>query len=212
MASVPLRTDTTTDDTLAIGRLGAVLGLRDEPGPVALGPGGPYLVTSVVDTRRVLTDSDAFLFPVDVTRRATTGEHAMITRLRPDQVTRGLATFEHELSRAVVAWAADDAADAMRVLREPVARSTTDAVLGPLEPADRDRVADLVLAWIDALAPVIAAARPPRRWSNTRRAERAARVDLERALADLRGLAAASPRRRPGRPCGCGRPRGSRPA
>ena len=186
MASVPLRADTTTDDTLAIGRLGAVLGLAGEPGPIALGPRGPYLVTSVADTRRVLTDSDAFLFPVDVTRRTTTGEHAMITRLRPDQVARGLATFERQLSLAATAWDADSPADAMRVLREPVARSTTDAVLGPLEPRERDRVADLVLAWIDALAPVIAAARPPHRWSGTRRAERTARVDLERALADLR--------------------------
>ncbi len=186
MATVPLRSDPTTDDTLAIGRLGAVLASRDEPGPVPLGPHGPYLVTSLSDTRRVLTDGESFLVPVDVTRRTTTGEHAMIARLRPDQVARGLATFERELLSAVAVWDSHGAADAMRVLRQPVARSTTDAVLGPVETADRDRVADLVLAWIDALAPVIAAGRPPSRWSRARRAEGRARRALERALTDLR--------------------------
>jgi hypothetical protein len=61
-------------------------------------------------------------------------------------------------------------------------------VLPSLDLDQRDLVADLVLDWIDALAPVIAARRPPRRWSRVRRAERAARVALDDALAALPGL------------------------
>ena len=186
MAPDPLRSATTTDDTAAIGRLGAVLAARGRPGPVALGPHGPHLVTSVADTRRVLTDAEVFRFPVDVTRRATTGEHAMVARLRPDQVARGTRTFEAELARATTAWDDGGSDDAMTVLRLPVARSTTDAVLGPLETTQRDHVADLVLAWVDALAPIIAATRPPRRWSRARREERRTRAALERSLEDLR--------------------------
>ena len=53
----------------------------------------------------------------------------------------------------------------------------------PRRDARRDLVADLVLAWIDALGPVIAARRPPGRWSRGRRAERDARVALDDALA-----------------------------
>jgi hypothetical protein len=70
-----------------------------------------------------------------------------------------------------------------------VARSTSAAVLPPsvgTEP--RDAVADAVLAWIDALAPVIAAERPPRRWSRARRAEERTRRALEDALAAVDGL------------------------
>ena len=48
----------------------------------------------------------------------------------------------------------------MLLLRRPVARSTTSAVLASLDLDQRDHVADLVLGWIDALGPVIAARRP----------------------------------------------------
>lgn len=185
MASVPLRTDDTTDDTPALGRLGAVLATRGRPGPVALGPHGPHVVTTYADSRRVLTDPDAFTFPVDVARRAASGPQPPLPRLRPDQVAVGLATFEAELATATATWVAGEPADAMQVLRAPLARSTTDAVLGPLQPARRDQVADLVLAWIDALAPVISASRPPHRWSSARRTERRTRAALEAALADL---------------------------
>jgi cytochrome P450 len=153
---------------------------------VSLGPHGPSLVTSNADGRRVLGDTEAFSFPVDVSRRAATGPQPPLPRLRPDQVAAGLATFEAELSPVTGAWDRGEVADAMQVLRLPVARSTTEAVLGPLATEQRDAVADLVLAWVDALGPVIAAARPPRRWSRTRRAERAARTDLEDALRALR--------------------------
>ena len=152
---------------------------------MSLGPHGPHLVTTAADTKRVLTDTDAFTFPVDVTRRAATGDHPPIPRLRPDQVATGLATLETELAAAARAWDGDAEADAMQVLRAPMARSTTDAVLGPIGPAQRDRVADLVLAWVDSLGPVISATRPPARWSRVRRAEHRARTALDQALAEL---------------------------
>ena len=76
----------------------------------------------------------------------------------------------------------------MVLLRRPVARSTAAAVLATAGDEKRDLVADLVLDWIDALAPVIAARRPPRRWSRVRRAERDARIALEDALAAVPGL------------------------
>ncbi|GAB2617797.1 hypothetical protein GCM10027270_00360 [Nocardioides ginkgobilobae] len=142
-------------------------------------------MTTNADTRRVLTDTDSFVFPVDVSRRATSGPQPVLPRLRPDQVARGLTTFESELVLACAAWDDEAEAEAMAVLRAPVARSTTDAVLGPLATRDRDRVAELVLAWVDSLGPVIAADRPPARWSRLRRAERRARQALEGALADL---------------------------
>lgn len=142
-------------------------------------------MTTNADTRRVLTDTDSFGFPVDVSRRAATGPQPPLPRLRPDQVARGLATFESELAPACAAWDDGAEAEAMTVLRTPVARSTTDAVLGPLATGDRDRVADLVLAWVDSLGPVISADRPPSRWSRARREERRARQALEGALADL---------------------------
>ena len=75
----------------------------------------------------------------------------------------------------------------MVVLRRPVARSTVAAVL-ECDVRTRDRVADLTLDWIDALAPVIAARRPPGRWSRVRRTERDARFALDDALASVPGL------------------------
>ena len=76
-----------------------------------------------------------------------------------------------------------------RLLRRPVARSTCDALLPEATEPQRDAVASGVLDWIDALAPVIAAARAPRRWSRARRDERTARLRLEDLLAPLPGLA-----------------------
>ena len=73
--------------------------------------------------------------------------------------------------------------EAMELLRRPVARATCAAVLTDLDTDRRDEVADLVLAWIDALAPVISSPRAPRRWSRVRRAEHRSRVALEDALA-----------------------------
>jgi cytochrome P450 len=73
----------------------------------------------------------------------------------------------------------------MDLLRRPVARATCAAVLAGLADGRRDEVADLVLAWIDALAPVIASPRAPRRWSRTRRHEHRTRIALEDALAEV---------------------------
>jgi cytochrome P450 len=73
----------------------------------------------------------------------------------------------------------------MDLLRQPVARATCGAVLTGLADAERDKIADLVLAWIDALAPVIASPRVPRRWSRLRRQEHRTRTALESALADV---------------------------
>lgn len=142
-------------------------------------------MTTNADTRRVLTDTDSFVFPLDVSRRATSGAQPVLPRLDRDQVARGLTTFESELAVASAAWDGGAEAEAMTVLRAPVARSTTDAVLGPLTTGDRDRVASMVLAWVDSLGPVISADRPPTRWSRARREERGARRALEAALADL---------------------------
>ncbi|KRE97229.1 hypothetical protein ASG76_00395 [Nocardioides sp. Soil774] len=179
------------------GRLGTVLSVP-RGGVARLAPGGPWVVTSHADAKRVLTDPARFDFPGDVSRSgdlsSSVGEtrsgHVVFPPLTPAEVARGTATFEHEWPLAL---AEHDAADpgqpyeAMHVLRRPVARSTTDAVLGPLDGSARDLVADLVLDWIDALAPIISARRPPRRWSSARRAERSARLALEDELAPLVG-------------------------
>jgi hypothetical protein len=95
-----------------------------------------------------------------------------------------MAVFEQEWRRAVTA-PAGGTYDAMVVLRDPVARATCAAVLPDCDPDERDVIARLVLSWIDALGPVIAAARPPRRWSRLRRRELHARVALEEALDGL---------------------------
>ncbi len=179
------------------GRLGAVLS-APRTGVVRLSPAGPWLVTTHADARRVLTEPHLFDFPGDVTRSGdlsgSTGDsrsgHTVFAPLTPDQVARGVHTFEQELAAALDAHdrsSPTEPYDAMVLLRHPVARSTTAAVLGQLDEARRDRVAALVLDWIDALAPVISARRPPGRWSRTRRTEKAARYALEDELAPLVG-------------------------
>ena len=69
----------------------------------------------------------------------------------------------------------------MVLLRRPIARSTVAAVV-VTDVRTRDLVADLTLGWIDSLAPIISARRPPGRWSRARRAERDARFALDDAL------------------------------
>ena len=73
----------------------------------------------------------------------------------------------------------------MLLLRRPVARSTTTAVLPSAGGSVRDLVADQVLDWIDSLAPVISSRRSPGRWSRTRRGERRARLALDATLAEV---------------------------
>ena len=177
------------------GRLGAVLS-SPRSGLVALGPHGPWLTTTLDQARQVLTDVSSFDFPGDVTRSGdlsasrgdTRSGHAVFRPLQPEQVARGLAVFSIEWDAAL---SAHDRAhqgepyEAMSLLRQPVARSTTSAVLPSLDLAQRNQIADLVLQWIDALAPVISARRPPNRWSRARRAEREARLALDDALAPV---------------------------
>jgi hypothetical protein len=150
----------------------------------------------------VLTDPENFDFPGDVSRSGdlsssrgdTRSGHVTFAPLTPGEVARGLVVFDDEWDAALaehVRGHADEAYDAMVLLRRPVARSTVAAVL-ECDVRTRDRVADLTLAWIDALAPVISASRPPRRWSRVRRIERDARFALDDALGAVPGLAAPS--------------------
>lgn len=177
------------------GRLGAVLA-SPRTGVVALGPHGPWLATTPDWARRVLTDVSGFDFPGDVSRSGdlsasrgdTRSGHVLFQPVSPEQVARGVTVFATEWDVALGDHdrsAPDEAYDAMVLLRRPVSRATTSAVLPSLDVAQRDLAADLVLAWIDALAPVIAARRPPRRWSRVRRTERAARLALHEALAEI---------------------------
>lgn len=146
-------------------------------------------------------DATTFDFPTSVSRStdlsASAGDsrtgHHVFTPLTPVEVERGRAVFVTEWHLAVAA--ADppqpsphpDAREleAMDLLRRPVARATCAAVLTDLDTPTRDEIAGLVLAWIDALAPVISSPRAPRRWSRVRRAEHRSRVSLEDALAGV---------------------------
>lgn len=176
----------------ARGRLGAVLA-APRSGVVALGRAGPWLVTTPDQARRVLTDTDAFDFPGDVSRSgdlsASRGEtrsgHVVFASLTPERVAAGTAVFADEWRAALAAHdqqAPGTPYDAMVLLRRPVARATVAAVLPTADVQQRDAVADLVLTWIDSLGPVIAARRPPRTWSRARRAERRAATTLEECL------------------------------
>ena len=176
------------------GQLGAVLS-APRAGAAALGPGGPWLATSLEQARQVLTDVTRFDFPGNVSRTSdlsgsrgeTRSGHTAFAPVTPDQVIRGVTTFDHEWSAALNdhdRTRSGEPYDAMVLLRRPVARSTTSALIPSLHEDLRDLVADRVLAWIDALGPVIAARRPPRRWSRIRRVERETRIALEDALKD----------------------------
>ncbi len=177
------------------GRLGAVLA-APRSGVVALGPSGPWLVTTPRLARQVLTDPASFDFPSNVSRgkdlSASRGDtrsgHVLFAPLEPTRVAIGTATFATEWDAALVEHDRTTpgvAYDAMELLRRPVSRSTTAAVLTSAPERERDVVAAQVLDWIDALAPVIAARRPPRRWSRVRRAELRTRVALEDSLESL---------------------------
>ena len=179
------------------GRLGAVLS-APRTGVVPLGPGA-WLTTTPALARQVLTDTVRFDFPDNVARTGdlsasrgdTRSGHVVFEPLTSDQVARGHDVF-------VAEWAAvleeherttpQEPYDAMELLRRPVARATCAAVLPETDTHRRDEVADRVLAWIDSLAPVISATRPPRRWSRVRRRERDARLSADAALTGLPGL------------------------
>lgn len=180
------------------GRLGAVLS-APRTGVVPLGPGA-WLTTTPAQARQVLTDTARFDFPADVSRSGdlsgsrgdTRSGHVFFAPLAPEQVGRGLGTFADEWAAALERHdrATPQAPyDGMLLLRRPVSRATCAAVLPTATSDQRDQVADRVLAWIDSLAPVISAARPPHRWSRARRAERDARQAAEESIVGIPGLA-----------------------
>lgn len=139
-------------------------------------------------------DAAGFDFPTTVSRGTDLSAGAAETRtghhvyapLSPEQVERGRTVFSAEwaatLARIAFPSGSQVELDTMDMLRRPVARATCAAVLD-LDLDARNEVAEQVLAWIDALAPVIASRRSPRRWSRARRHERRARVTLEETLA-----------------------------
>ena len=174
------------------GRLGAVLS-APRTGLVRLGAKGPWLASTPAVARQVLMDPVRFDFPGDVSRSGdlsgSTGEtrsgHTVFAPLTPAQVAVGSTIFDLEWARVVAEHdrvAHGTPYDAMLALRLPVARSTAAAVLPSVEEESRNAIGDLTLTWIDALGPVIAARRPPARWSRKRRNEQIARVALEDAL------------------------------
>ena len=185
------------------GRLGAALAAGRSSDATRLSPAGPWLATTPEQARRVLTDPAAFDFPGHVGRGTdlsgsqadTRSGHHVFAPTAPDDVARGMAVFAAEWDRAVADATSGSprgagsavTIDAMQLLRHPVARATCAAVLGPLDDRARDRVEDLVLDWIDALGPVIAARRPPRRFSRARRRELRTSAALEDALTPLGG-------------------------
>lgn len=179
------------------GRLGAVLS-GPRTGVVSLGPGG-WLTTSPAQAREVLTNTARFDFPDNVSRTGdlsasrgdTRSGHVMFDPLTAEQVARGLEVFAAEWTAVLEEHDRDtplDPYDAMVLLRRPASRATCAAVLPTAALDQRDLVADRVLAWIDSLAPIISPARPPRRWSRARRAERAARHAVEDSIAAIPGL------------------------
>ncbi|PUA79734.1 cytochrome P450 [Nocardioides currus] len=154
------------------------------------------MATSLETAKRVLMDAASFDFPNNVSRGSdmsgstadTRTGHYIYPPLSPEQVERGRWLFLAELGDALSGSGFSAGAaeiDAMVLLRRPVARATCSAVLGSLDADSRNEVADLVLAWIDALAPVIASRRSPGRWSRARRGERRARLALDARLGDV---------------------------
>ena len=135
-------------------------------------------------------DAAVFDFPGNVSRDSDMSQSTADTRtghyiyapLSPAQVEQGRAVFATEWRDAL---AQTVEVEAMELLRRPVARATTASVLMGLQIGPRNEIADLVLAWIDALAPIISSPRTPGRWSRARRVERRARVALDGALAEV---------------------------
>lgn len=176
------------------GRLGAVLS-APRSGVVPLGTGA-WLTTTPAQARQVLTDTARFDFPEDVSRSGdlsasrgdTRSGHVTFAALRREQVDEGTDVFAVEWAAALEQHrraTPHEPYDALRLLRRPAARATCAAVLPAAGREQRELVADCVLAWIDSLAPVISATRPPRRWSRARRAERNARRAAEESLVGL---------------------------
>ncbi|MCW2842384.1 MAG: Epi-isozizaene 5-monooxygenase/(E)-beta-farnesene synthase [Nocardioides sp.] len=157
------------------------------PVPVPLGPGGPTLVTTLEDSKDVLVRSEDFVVPFNVSRERIRSDRDAVKHTPPlsrEAVARGLVVLSEELDRCTAGFAGPDI-DTLDVLRGPVSRSTAAALLPEADATQRDRIADLVLGWIDSLAPVIAAPRPPRRWTRIRRTESRSRHLLITGLAEV---------------------------
>jgi hypothetical protein len=167
-----------------------VLRLAGRTEPVLLGRFGPWVATTRDQAHEVLTDTEHFDFPSDVSRErvdrtrgataANRSPHLINEPLTPDRVAAGREVFVRE-------WAAAQPTgtfDAMEVLRLPVALSTTTAVLPEATPEEVREIGERTLAWIDALGPVIASRFGATRWSPRRRREHAAKEALEAALAN----------------------------
>ena len=185
----PLSTDPLLQDSAEDpeGLLGAVLRTAGSSGAAPLFPGGPTLVTTLADSRTVLTHPVDFELPYDVSRRRirrAEGPRRATPPLSPATVAVGRQVFVDELTAAEPSFDGPEL-DTLVFLREPVARSTTAALVPEADIAVRDQIAGLVLAWIDALAPVIGAARSPRPWTRTRRTEQRAHRALLDTLAGL---------------------------
>jgi hypothetical protein len=189
VASGPLSTDPLTRDSAEDpdGLLGAVLRAAGSPGLAPLSDGGPTLVTTLADSRTVLTHPVDFELPYDVSRRRirrAEGPGRAAPPLSPAAVAVGRQTLVDELAAAELSFSGANL-DTLVFLRDPVARSTTAALVPEADDATRNLLAGLVLAWIDALAPIIGAARSPRRWSRSRRAEQSALRTLVDTLTRL---------------------------
>ncbi len=149
----------------------------------------------------VLTEPGRFDFPGDVSRSGDLSSSRGDTRsghvtLRaPDARTRWAAACPSSAASGTRPHRARPRGPGDAVRRDGPAATAR----GPLDGGarcvraptrTRDRLADLTLAWIDALAPVISARRPPGRWSRARRAERDARFALDDALSAVPDLPA----------------------
>jgi hypothetical protein len=171
-----------------------VLRLAGKSEPVLLGRLGPWVATTRAQAHEVLSNTECYDFPGDVSRErldrsrgataATRSPHPINPPVAPDRVAEGRAAFEREWG-ALLAETSAARFDAMQILRTPVAVSTTTAVLPQATQAQCREIGERVLGWIDALGPVIASRFGASRWSPRRRRERLARESLESALRPL---------------------------
>lgn len=147
-----------------------------------------WVVPTLSDSRAVLQNPELFVLPYNVSRhkvRTARRDDSAARKpgrqpLRPRDTARGAEVFAIELDRLTNSFLerVEGRFDAMEVMRRPVATSTAAALLPGLSVPLRDAIAAATLAWVDALAPVLSAPRPPRPWSRARRRERAAHTEL----------------------------------
>lgn len=157
------------------------------PAPVRLAAAGPTLATTLEDSKDVLVRDRDFVVPFNVSRERIRSDEDAVKHTPPltrEAVGRGLDVLTAELDRIAPDFVGPGT-DTLDLLRTPVARSTTAALVPEADEVQRAAIAELVLTWIDSLAPVIAAGRPPRRWSRSRRVESQSRRRLVAALGEL---------------------------